>query len=243
MGETKHKVDGSTFRTLAHRFRGVALLTGSFLAGGVLTAWWMNSWIRRGAAPYLYEVLEEVPARRVAIVPGARVYEDGSPSTVLEDRLQGALALYRQGTVSRILVSGDHRDDGYDEVNAMHRWLRARGVPEEAVFMDHAGLRTLDTMVRAHRVFLVEDAVICTNEFHLDRSVFLARQAGIDAVGYVVDRQVYATHRKNALREFVARSGAFADTYFLDRQPRYLGDPIPIDADARQTHDHRTQRR
>ena len=126
----------------------------------------------------------------VAIVPGARVFEDGTPSHALADRLHAALELYRAGRVQKILVSGDHGSGIYDEVNAMHAWLLDRGVSPEAIYLDHAGFRTLDTMFRASEVFKVRRAVICTQRFHLPRSVFLARAAGIDAVGLEADRRV-----------------------------------------------------
>ena len=125
----------------------------------------------------------------------------------------------------------------YDEPNAMRRWLVDRGVPDEHVFMDHAGLRTLDTMERAAKVFLVRSAIVCTQQFHLHRAVFLAQRAGIDAVGVRADRRRYLNRRRDALREFVAKSVAFLDSYVWRRQPRHGGEPIPITGDGRATHD------
>jgi SanA protein len=190
----------------------------------------------------LFESAEDVPARTVAIVPGARVHRDGTPYASLEDRLEAALSLYRAGRVRRILVSGDHQAEGYDEVNGMHRWLRERGVQDADIFLDHAGLRTLDTMQRAARVFLVKDAVVCTQRYHLPRSVFLAKAAGISAVGLVADRRAYPAARRDAVREALARTGAVLDTHVLGTEPRFLGETIPLDGDARATHDRWTQR-
>lgn len=196
-----------------------------------------NLWIERRSRAWIHASLETVPPRTVAIVPGARVWRDGTPSPPLQDRLQTALDLYRAGRVRKVLVSGDHHAPEYDEVNAMWRWLRERGVPPEDLFLDHAGLRTLDTMERARRVFLVEDAVVCTQAFHLPRSVFLARRAGIDAVGLVADRRTYTHARANAVREFLASAVAVLDSYAFATEPRHLGAPIPIDGDGRATHD------
>lgn len=224
-------------RTL-RRF-GAAVVGASLVAcGAALGAGW---WIERSARPYIHNDVGSVPARQVAIVLGARVYADGTPSVTLADRLRAALELYRAGRCERILVSGDHAAPEYDEVNAMWRWLRKRGVPEAHVFLDHAGVRTLDTMQRAARVFEVQGAVICTQEFHLARSVFLARRAGIDAVGLVADRRTYAHDRRNRLREVLARSVAFVDSYLTRTDPRHLGEKIPIDGDARRTHDRSTR--
>jgi SanA protein len=201
----------------------------------------MALWVRYRPAPFLFEPGDAIPERFVAIVPGARVSPGGQPSQSLEDRLQAALELYRSGRVKKLLVSGDHHAPEYDEVNAMQRWLRERGVPDADVFLDHAGIRTLDTMVRASRVFQVRDAIVCTQRYHLPRAVFLAREAGIDAIGVAADRHEYVKARLDAAREFAARIRAFLDVYLLGTQPRHLGAPIPIDGDATRTHDRWTE--
>lgn len=215
---------------------------GGLFIGGLCLTWGMNEWVRRESAPHMHSDADSVPHRSVAIVPGAMVFADGTPSSVLEDRLEAARVLHEAGRVERILVSGDHQGADYDEPNAMRRWLVARGVPSGDVFMDHAGIRTFDTMERAARVFLVRDAVVCTNEFHLGRSVFLARKAGIDAVGLVADRRPYRGHVKNLAREVLARSRAFLDVYVLGTRARHLGPPIPIDGGAEASHDRWTRR-
>ena len=196
-----------------------------------------SAWVERASAAHVVRKVADAPARTVAIVLGARVYQDGRPSPMLEDRLETARALYVAGKVRRILVSGDHGTRGYDEVNGMHRWLVAHGVPERDVFLDHAGLRTLDTMERAARVFEVRDALVCTQEFHLARAVFLARRAGIDAVGVVSDRRRYGTERAAGFRELFAQGRAVLDAYVLGTEPEHLGERIPIEGDARATHD------
>jgi SanA protein len=217
-------------RVIAARLAGVALLASGAAVGA-------NAWIDRIAAPHIYRDLDRVPDRFVAIVPGARVHSDGTPSAVLEDRLIAALEVYRAGKVRRILVSGDHAAAEYDEVNAMRGWLEDRGVPPGELFLDHAGLRTLDTMARAAAVFGVEDAVICTQEFHLPRAVFLARRAGIDAVGLVADRRIYTSRVMNGVREFAAKGVSFMDSYVFGVGPRHGGDSIPITGDGRVTRD------
>lgn len=185
--------------------------------------------------------LEAAPQRTVAIVPGARVYADGNPSPVLADRLETALELYRSKKVERILVSGDHRTDRYDEVNAMHRYLIERGVHPDHVFLDHAGFRTLDTMERAKKVFRVEDALICTQAFHLPRAVFLARRAGVDAIGVPSDRRRYVSDRVNAVREALAKGRALIDVYLLGATAERLGTQIPIDGPSDASYDERAQ--
>jgi SanA protein len=215
--------------------RGAALLAlgaaGTLTGALLLTA---RSVVRE-AEPYLYRGTADVPGRPAAIVPGCRVHPDGSPSAMLEDRLAAALDLYRAGKVRKILVSGDHGAPEYDEPLAMRGWLEARGVPAADVFSDHAGFRTRDTMERAARVFLVRGAVVCTQEFHLARAVFLARRAGIDAVGVPADRRPYRAMAINRLRETYARAAAFLDANVLHTEPRFLGRVVPITGDGRGT--------
>ncbi len=163
--------------------------------------WFFTSRTRR----FVYESADAVPARSVVIVPGARVL-DGEPSLVLADRLSGALDLLRSGTVDRALISG-----GPGEIPVMRRWLRDRGISPEKIESDPGGLRTLLTMERAKALFGIEDAVIATNRFHLTRAIFLARALGIDAVGLVVDRQVYGKRHRDEAREVIAQGRALVD--------------------------------
>lgn len=215
-----------------------ACALGALGVGGVgAGAFGLNAWMRSGAQEAMYDEVAEVPERDVALVLGARVMPSGKPSRALADRLAAALDLWEQGKVRVILVSGDHAAPEYNEVATMFEWLTRRGVPRDRIFVDHAGLRTHDSMQRAARVFEVESAVVCTQRFHLARSIYLARAAGIDAVGLVADRRVYAKRRRDARREFAARVKAWLDVVVLDTQPRHLGEVIPITGPASATHD------
>jgi SanA protein len=194
------------------------------------------------AAPgRFYQAPSATPERYAAIVLGANVIGD-RPSDVLEDRLQAALELYEAGRVRRILVSGAHRSDGCDEPNAMRRWLVRRGVPDRDIFLDHAGFRTLDTMVRAARVFQVQEAVVVTQAFHMPRALFLADAAGLNAVGLIADRRTYAWAAHYERRELLARVLSWLDVRVFHRQPRFLGPLLPITGSAAATHDAQTER-
>ncbi len=197
----------------------------SYVAAGALTlALAMNLWIRHAARPYIHADLTTLPQRSTAIVPGASVFSDGTPSAALADRLRAALAVYRAGRVTQILASGVDEGRGYDEVGAMSRWLKTAGVPATAIVEDRGGARTFDTMERARRVFGVDSAIVCTQGFHLPRAVFLARHAGIDALGFRADGRVYQDAMRDELREFFARIKAFLDTYVLPTEPRHGAD-------------------
>jgi SanA protein len=223
----------------AHLFRTkrVVRLMGALLLIAAGSGFVADAWVRSRSRESIFQSADQVPKKHTAIVPGARVYQDGTPSAILTDRLVTALTLYRLGRVKKVLVSGDHGSESYDEVNAMSRFLEKQGVPETDIFTDHAGFRTLDTMLRAARVFGVKEAVVCTQRFHLPRSVFLARWAGIDAVGLAADQRRYRHHRINQVREFAARTVSVLDAYVLRHNPRYYGNPISICGDGRLSRD------
>lgn len=201
------------------------------LVAGIASVLALNLWVLASTNDRVFSDVDNAPARTVAIVLGARVWDDGSPSRPLADRLTAALELWRSGKVQKILVSGDHSRQGYDEVNAMREWLVAHGVPDAVIYTDHAGLRTHDSMVRAAQIFQVNSAIVCTQRFHLYRSVYLARSAGIDAVGVAADRTVYVSRHWDAFREALARPMAVVDA-LIRRSPKHLGEPVPITGPA-----------
>ena len=174
-----------------------------------------SAFVARNASPHLYARVDDVPVRDVAIALGCRAYPDGTPSPMLEDRLATALDAYRAGRAARILVSGDGADPDRGEVAVMRRWLLSRDVPEADLLVDGEGFRTLETMSRAARAFGVTGAIVCTQEFHLARAVFLARSYGIDAVGLAADRRAYAGIRTDRLRESYARAVALFEVSAL----------------------------
>jgi SanA protein len=172
------------------------------------------------------------PHAQAALVLGAGLNADGSPSVMLMDRLRAAATLYRAGKVEKVLASGDHGTVGYDEVNAMRRALIGLGVAERDVFTDHAGFATLDSVVRARRVFNVHSAVIVTQGFHLPRALWLARRAGLEAHGLAADGRYGRRGRIAALREVLARTKAVEDAV-TGARPKYLGPRIDIAGDGR----------
>lgn len=169
-----------------------------------------------------------------ALVLGAGVHDDGTPSDVLRDRLDESLALYRAGRVNRILVSGDHQRATYDEPNAMRRYLEANGVPRAAIFMDHAGVDTYSSVWRAKHVFGAERVVIVTQQFHLARAVWCARSLGMEAEGSAADRRTYRGIAWLHAREVVSRTKAFVDIR-SGRAAHHAGPRIDLQGDGRVT--------
>ena len=179
------------------------------------------------------ERIADAPRAQVALLLGAKVDPDGSPSPMLRDRIAVAARLWRDGKVEKVLASGDHSTVNYDEVNAMKRGLLAAGVPVQDIFTDHAGFDTWASVVRARKVFKVSSALIVTQDFHLPRAVWLAREAGLTAHGVSADLHGYGRQEQlSQVREVLARVKAVADVA-TGAQPQFLGPAIPIGGDGR----------
>ncbi|HEX5809171.1 MAG TPA: ElyC/SanA/YdcF family protein [Anaerolineales bacterium] len=179
----------------------------------------------------IYEV-QDSPARRVAIVFGAGLRRDGTPTAILRDRVETAAELYFSGKVEKILMSGDNRFDYYNEPEAMRRYAISLGVPTQAIAMDYAGRRTYDTCYRARAIFGVESALLVSQKFHLPRALFLCNTLGLASAGVESNQRSY---RNRALliwniREQLATIGAFLDVYVSNPLP-VLGDPEPLFVD------------
>ncbi|MEM1031095.1 MAG: ElyC/SanA/YdcF family protein [Myxococcota bacterium] len=215
----------------------LAVVVGVAILAAVVAILSIRRHIERSTAAFRHPVAA-APARPVAIVLGANVWGD-RPSHLLEDRLQATLDLYRQGKVGQILVSGAHHSPRYDEVSTMRRWLEARGVPPDDIFVDHAGLRTFDSMVRAKEIFGVDASLVVTNAFHLPRAVYIGRAAGMNVEGVAAPAlrpYTARTRRKNATREPLAQVLAYLDTHVLGTRPRFGGEPIDMSGSGRVTH-------
>lgn len=180
------------------------------------------------AWPRTYRV-ESAPAQRVAIVFGAGLWRDGSPTPVLRDRVATAAELYFSGKVQKILMSGDNRFVYYNEPGAMHTYARELGVPGEAIVLDYAGRRTYDTCYRARQIFGVKQAILVTQGFHLPRAIYTCNQLGLPAIGVPSDLRAY---RRSAelywnLREIPATLVALWEVHITQPLP-VLGEPEPI---------------
>lgn len=169
------------------------------------------------------------PKERVAIVFGAGLWRDGSPTPVLRDRVTTAARLYFSGKVEKLLMSGDNRFANYNEPGAMRAYALELGVPEKDIVLDFAGRRTYDTCYRARDIFGVRDAILVTQAFHLPRAIFTCNALGISATGVPADLRSY---RQRSLfywnlREIPATLVALWELYVAHPMP-VLGNPEPI---------------
>ncbi len=169
------------------------------------------------------------------IVLGAGI-RNNKPSPMLEDRLSTALDLYNKGIAPKILVSGDHEYNDYDEVNVMKTYLKENGVPSENIFMDHAGLSTYDSIYRAKKIFKVNKAIIVTQKYHLYRSLYIAKSINLTSHGVSATKKNYLNQTKRDIREFAARIKDFFKC-ISNPDPSYLGEVIPIQGSGDVTND------
>ena len=170
------------------------------------------------------------------LVLGCKVHEDGNPSHMLEDRLKRGVALYKGGAAPKILMSGDHGQVEYDEVNAMKKYAMDAGIPSEDVFMDHAGFSTYESMYRAKEVFGAKKIIIVTQEYHLYRAIYAAERMGMEAYGVNADYRTYSGQLMRDVREVLARVKDWL-TAECKPLPTYLGEQIDIGGNGDVTND------
>lgn len=190
----------------------------------------------KGIASSVKRTSEQVEPAQVALVLGAFVHPDGTPCPVLQDRLEQGLELYRAGKVEKLLLSGDHGRPEYDEVNAMRVYLEKRGVPKKHLYLDHAGFDTYDSLYRAKHVFQVESVIVVTQEFHLNRALYIGHALGLNIQGVASDRRAIAEIRTLRAREFLANLKALWEVH-SGAPPTKAGPATPLHAiSAEETH-------
>ncbi len=178
----------------------------------------------------IYDDFKEAPDAQVALIPGASVSPEGVLSPIFIDRVDMAIKLYEAKKVSKILVSGDNSTESNNEVNPVRLYLISKGIPDQDIFLDHAGFDTYSTMYRARDIFEVSSALIVTQAFHLPRAVFIAHRLGLEASG--VNADLGHILFRNYRREVLANEKVVLD-FLFNRKPKFLGEKIPITGDGR----------
>jgi SanA protein len=189
---------------------------------------------------YIFTNIEEVPSAQATMILGAGVSTSGTISFVARDRVEAALDLYHRGKAKKVIISGDHGRKNYDEVNSMKNYIKLmHHIDDQDIFLDHAGFSTYESMYRGRDVFLMDNVIVISQEFHLPRAIYIARKLGLNAVGYVakeITPFTEATHATWNIREFLARVKSFFLVTF-NIKPTYLGETIPISGDGRKSWD------
>ena len=187
-----------------------------------------NLTIKFYSANYVFNNIEEISHQKVGLVLGtSKNVSSGNTNNYFNFRINAAVALFKSGKIDYILVSGDNATKYYNEPKDMLNALLEAGIPRNKIVLDYAGFRTLDSIIRCNEVFMQENFIIISQQFHNERAVFLAHAHGINATGFnaadVQSKRGFYTR----LRELFARSKVFIDLV-LDKRPKFLGEQIPV---------------
>ena len=213
------------------------LLRVAFFAsvGLVLATILINGGMILTARKYVFNDINMLPRKTVVLVLGSQTHGTRL-SPVLQDRVDSAIRVMEMGKGEKLLLSGDHELKYYDEVTAMRLYVQenAPHIPEEDIFLDHAGFSTWESMYRARDVFEVENLIIVTQQFHISRAVAMARSLGMDAVGFGINQDRFRGRslRNWRIREYFARVKAF-HSIITRPKPTLMGEAIPITGDGR----------
>ncbi len=200
-------------------YSGVALLLLVLL---------LNYKVKNDVKESMYDNITETPSKKVGLLLGTAKYVKGGwINLYYTHRITAAVELYKAGKIEYILISGDNGRESYDEPTLMKEDLMAAGIPESAIYLDYAGFRTLDSVVRCKIIFGELDILVISQQFHNERAVYIARAKGMQAIGYNA-RDVNAKYGfKTRIREYLARTKMFLDLWF-GKEPKFLGEEIQI---------------
>jgi SanA protein len=195
----------------------------------VLGLWFSNSLVEKTSKSFIVHQSSEIPHSKVGLLLGTSKYNrSGNPNMFFRYRIEAAAELFNSRKIDYIIVSGDNRTLNYNEPRDMRKALLKKGVPDSAIYMDFAGLRTFDSVLRCKKVFGQHSFTIISQRFHLERALFIALQQDIPVVGFAARDVKEASGWTSGLREIFARSKAVLDIYFLNTKPHFLGKPVEI---------------
>jgi SanA protein len=188
-----------------------------------------NLWVVTSTSDKVFSETDALPANEVAVVMGtSSKLVDGTPNPFFEYRIKMAVTLFQTGKVKHFILSGDNRSRYYNEPIEMKKALLKNGVPESAITLDYAGLRTLDTIVRCKEIFGQDTVTIITQPFHCYRALFISNYYNMNAVAVMTEDPNPDAGMKVYIREYFARTKAILDLYILKSTPRHMGEKEPL---------------
>ncbi len=188
----------------------------------------LNYYIETRVDSYLYDSIQEIPSNEVGLLLGTSKYlSSGIENLYYKYRIEAALELYNNKKIKYIIVSGDNSTKEYNEPFNMQKDLIEKGVNSEDIFLDYAGFRTLDSVIRSKEIFGQKNITIISQKFHNERAIFIAKSKDIQAVGFNAKDVSLKYGLKTRLREYLARVKMVMDIA-LNKQPKFLGEKIII---------------
>lgn len=206
----------------------VIQIVGFIIFGIVLLIFFSNYTITQSTKDKTFSDISTIKKNRVGLLLGtAKYYKDGGINLYFKYRIDAAVELYNHDKIDFILVSGDNSTQYYNEPITFKKELVKRGIPEEIIFLDYAGFRTLDSVVRAEAIFGQENITVISQQFHNERAIYIAEKNGISAIGYNARDIDGKNGFKVKFREYFARTKAFLDVIFKV-EPKFFGERIEI---------------
>lgn len=193
---------------------------------GLIAILSVNAYVKSTTKKHIYYSLKKFPKNDVGIIFGAGIKGD-QPSKYLKDRLDAGISLYKANRINKILLSGDNGRDEYDELTVMKNYCFRNGVDTTKIFIDYAGFDTYSTMYRAKHIFNIKKATLISQEYHLNRAIYIGQKLGIKSVGYSANKGEYLGYKYVCFREYGSIFKSFLDV-FRNREPHFLGNPIDI---------------
>ena len=191
--------------------------------------WFANHRIVRASNNLTYNNIENIPYNHSGLLLGTSKHlKSGSPNPFFDTRIEAAATLYKTGKIKYIVASGDNSKKHYNEPQQMKDDLIALGVPDSVIYLDYAGFRTLDSIVRGREIFGQNSVTVISQKFHNERAVYIGRTYGISVIGFNAVDTEYTTNQFVRLREVLARLRAFIDVKIIKIQPKFLGEEIII---------------
>lgn len=209
------------------QFFFIILFTCSlFLSATVLIC---NYLIINHGKPYIYSQIDSLPYNKTGLVLGTvKILDNGNINLYFKYRIDATVALYENNKIEYIIVSGDNSRKGYNEPLQMKQELLGRGIPESVIYLDYAGFRTLDSVVRCKEVFKQNNFTIISQKFHNERAIYIARKKNIKAIAYNAKDVTISYGFKTRMREALAKVKAFLDIHILRKKPKFLGKSIQV---------------
>jgi SanA protein len=195
----------------------------------------VNIYVKSETEDLIYHSVTDVPTEDVVIIFGAGIRND-RPSKYLKDRLDKGIELYNAGKINKILLSGDNGEDEHDELTVMKLYCREQGVDTTKIFLDYAGFDTYSTMYRAKKLFKIKSAILVSQEYHLNRGIYIGNELGLKSVGLSANTGQYRNYNYVRFREWFSIFKSVIDVA-RGREPHFLGNEIDINGVSNYTKD------
>ncbi|GAA3778931.1 SanA/YdcF family protein [Flavobacterium ginsengiterrae] len=202
---------------------------------GLIAVISVNYYVKSSTKTKIYYSIKKFPKNDVGIIFGAGI-NGNQPSKYLKDRLDAGILLYKAKRINKILLSGDNGRDEYDELTVMKNYCYSHGVDTTKIFVDYAGFDTYSTMYRAKHIFKIKRATLISQEYHLNRAIYIGNQMGIKSAGYSANQGEYLGYKYVCFREYLSIFKSFFDV-LRNREPKFLGTEININGDSNYSKD------